>query len=311
MIVSQNPPQYFEIVSDVEEASNIIYKKLECDEPCMIARFGSNEFNIVINHMSIREKRHSWIKYIKSESYDWWWNKLAIKLFKDAAGFFPLREDCLHKFGDMMIKDIQQLDILGTWINKEYILTRNYPNIIKIKLLYLEPYWAEKPWTRALKDKKVLVIHPFVELIEKQYYEHRTQLFKNSDVLPEFKLQTIKAIQSSGDNNVKYETWFDALQYMKDEIDKRDFDIALIGCGAYGFPLAAHVKRSGKKAVHLGGALQLLFGIKGKRWEDPNYGIVSIGRKGAYLDLFNEHWCRPGDDFKPANAEMIENGCYW
>lgn len=49
---------------------------------------------------------------------------------------------------------------------------------------------------------------------------------------------------------------------MKDEIDKRDYDIALIGCGAYGFPLAAHIKRSGKKAVHLGGALQLLFGIK-------------------------------------------------
>lgn len=49
---------------------------------------------------------------------------------------------------------------------------------------------------------------------------------------------------------------------MKDEIDKQDYDIALIGCGAYGFPLAAHIKRSGKKAIHLGGALQLLFGIK-------------------------------------------------
>ena len=58
---------------------------------------------------------------------------------------------------------------------------------------------------------------------------------------------------------------------MKAQIDKEDFDICLIGAGAYGFPLAAYVKRKGKKAVHLGGALQLLFGIKGSRWEDPNH----------------------------------------
>ena len=56
-------------------------------------------------------------------------------------------------------------------------------------------------------------------------------------------------------------------------LDKQDYDICLIGAGAYGFPLAAHVKRKGKKAIHLGGALQLLFGVKGKRWEDPNYGV--------------------------------------
>lgn len=33
----------------------------------------------------------------------------------------------------------------------------------------------------------------------------------------------------------------------------------------YGFPLAAHVKHKGKQAIHLGGTLQLLFGIKGNR----------------------------------------------
>ncbi len=211
----------------------------------------------------------------------------------------------------MMIKDTQQLDVLGSWINKEYILTNKLTNLIRVKLLFLEPYWSGSPWTRALKGKKVLVIHPFAKLIEKQYNENRNLLFNNPEVLPEFDLQTIQAVQSNGDNNVKFETWFDALQFMKDEIDKRDYDIALIGCGAYGFPLAAHVKRNGKKAVHLGGALQLLFGIKGKRWENPNYGVGAFGRKGVYLELFNEYWCRPGDDVKPINVDKIENACYW
>ena len=63
----------------------------------------------------------------------------------------------------------------------------------------------------------------------------------------------------------QFNTWFDALDYMKSEIDKYDYDVCLIGCGAYGFPLATHVKHNGKQAIHLGGTLQLLFGIKGNR----------------------------------------------
>jgi hypothetical protein len=99
---------------------------------------------------------------------------------------------------------------------------------------------------------------------------------------------------------------------MKQEIDKKDYDICLIGCGAYGFPLAAHVKRQGKKAVHLGGALQLIFGIKGKRWEDPHYGVSQWNiPQGYYLSMVNEYWVRPGEDLKPTNAQSVEGGCYW
>ena len=78
-------------------------------------------------------------------------------------------------------------------------------------------------------------------------------------------------------------------------------NIALIGCGAYGFPLAAHVKRKGKKAVLLGGALQILFGIKGKRWEEH----PQISR------LMNEHWTRPLKNEVPNNSVKIDGGSYW
>ena len=65
-------------------------------------------------------------------------------------------------------------------------------------------------------------------------------------------MHTIKAVQTIADQqDSRFDTWFDALEYMKDEISKVDFDIALIGCGAYGMCLAAHVKRLGKQAVHL------------------------------------------------------------
>ena len=97
---------------------------------------------------------------------------------------------------------------------------------------------------------------------------------------------------------------------MKTRIDATDYDVALIGCGAYGFPLAAHAKRMGKQSVHLGGALQLLFGIKGKRWENPNYGERELGN-GSYLQLINETWVRPSDQDKPATADQVEEACYW
>ena len=114
----------------------------------------------------------------------------------------------------------------------------------------------QHPWTYSLKGKKILVVHPFSETIESQYKNKKKKLFKNSEVLPEFaSLQTIKAVQSIAGNPVGFDTWFDALDWMKSEIDKKDFDIALLGCGAYALPLAAHIKRMGKKVVHMGGVL--------------------------------------------------------
>ena len=108
-----------------------------------------------------------------------------------------------------------------------------------------------------------------------------------------------------------FKDWFEALDWMKTRMDATDYDIALIGCGAYGFPLAAHAKRMGKQSVHLGGALQLLFGIRGKRWDDPSYGRETLQDKGSYLRLFNLNWVYPGEKYKPVHASDIENGCYW
>lgn len=89
---------------------------------------------------------------------------------------------------------------------------------------------------------------------------------------------------------------------MESVIDKVDYDVALIGCGAYGMPLAAHCKRMGKKAVHLGGALQLLFGIRGNRWETE---------QDIYKQFMNEHWVRPLESERPKVALNVENACYW
>ena len=89
---------------------------------------------------------------------------------------------------------------------------------------------------------------------------------------------------------------------MKNQMDQSDYEIALIGCGAYGMSLAAHAKRQGKIAVHMAGWTQMLFGIYGNRW---------IEDQPEFKKYINEYWTRPGVDERPKNAEIVEGGCYW
>lgn len=224
---------------------------------------------------------------------------------------FPIYGRELNEVRRMMIEDSKQLDILGSWLpDEETMITDFNLNLTKVTLLSLEPYWSKNPWSRVLEGKKVLVIHPFASLIEQQYKEKRGLLFDDKQVLSKFDLKTIKAVQSLG-GDCEYSDWFEALDSMKKQMNATDYDIVLLGCGAYGFPLAAHAKRMGKQAVHLGGALQLLFGIRGKRWDNPDYGIQEFGKQNTYKTLFNDSWIYPSASYIPSKAKQVEGGCYW
>lgn len=284
--------------------SQLIYSKLISDKPCMIARFGSTELSALVNYLGVNSSTHSYLKYIQGKQPEWWWNKNIMNQMQQWSGFFPPTPENMQKFGELMIKDIPMVDILGSWIPQEKLFKEELKQVISVNLELLNPYWSNTPWTKALAGKKILVIHPFAETIKRQY-ARRKLLFKNPDILPPFELKTIKAVQSLGGTN-RFKNWFDALQWMKNEMDKTDYDICLIGCGAYGFPLAAHAKRQGKKAVHIGGSLQLLFGIRGARWENPHYNETY-----NYATLMNEYWVKPDENEKPKNAQQVEGACYW
>ncbi|MCO7319150.1 hypothetical protein OKE80_07530 [Riemerella anatipestifer] len=146
------------------------------------------------------------------------------------------------------------------------------------------------------------MIHPFEDSIRYQYEVNRTNLYKNENILPEFDLKIIKAVQSIANEKVDYLTWFDALEDMKNKIDLVDLDVAIIGCGAYGLPLASYIKNKGKQAIHLGGVTQFLFGIKGARWEGWNDYLSLRKENGKY-------WIRPRET--PKGYNEVEGGCYW
>lgn len=74
-----------------------------------------------------------------------------------------------------------------------------------------------------------------------------------------------------------------------------------IGAGAYGLSLASYIKDLGKKVIHLGVAIQMLFRVYGQRWAiHPDF-----------QNIINEHWTKPTPNEKPKNAAKVENACYW
>lgn len=272
-----------------EDGNDLCKEYLLTDKPCMLGRIGTIEMGVIQAYL---DKKAGLIKCV---------GESRINLLCNNAGFFPNTEKAIDNFAETYLEAIKEIDAFGVFCNhmEDYLIHKYAPNAKLYQFTTYEPFYYEHPWSYALKNKTVLVIHPFEDSIISQY-KNRESLFDNPEVLPEFKLKTIKAVQTIGSNTGGFDNWFDALEYMKNEIDKVDFDIALIGCGAYAFPLAAYVKRLGKKSVITAGATQLLFGIKGARWDNAQTPIP-----------YKDTWIRPNKDEVPIDANSVENGCYW
>ncbi|MBD5464204.1 MAG: hypothetical protein HDR24_14320 [Lachnospiraceae bacterium] len=272
-----------------------IADKIREGTPFMAGRFGNTELSVMT---SVLKRRMFGDEPEIQERFEEWFHNLG-----ELSGFFPEDPVLAEKFTDLMLDSCKDVDILAMYhcYMDDYVITEYMPKTRVSFLNNIEPWRCRKPWTAALKGKKVLVIHPFEESIKEQYRKHDL-LFPGTEVLPDFELKTLKAVQTiAGEKDERFATWFDALDYMYQEALKIDFDVAILGCGAYGFPLAVKLKNAGKQAVHMGGVTQILFGIKGRRWIDnPRSGIK-----------FNEAWIYPKESETPKNCKVVENHCYW
>lgn len=300
---------------DRQSANDKIYNLLTNEKPCMISRFGTTELICINNYLCITSDK-LYIKklwnYISDKTHTPWWFEDHFHYMNVYSGIFPPNKNTVERFAQRNLEDIPLIDLLGSFqYYEKFMPLRSDVQFVHLETLY--PFFVERPWTKALEGKKVLVVHPFETTIKSQY-NHRDQLFNNSYILPEFELITLRAIQSAADVTVPFADWFEALKYMEDKISEIDFDICILGCGGYGMPLAAHVKRLGKKAIHLGGGSQLLFGIKGKRWDNTDYGTDFNTPQlftTPYCSLYNNYWVKPYPEDTPKTADRIDGACYW
>lgn len=221
---------------------------------------------------------------------------------QNLSGVFPTDDETLRRFCDLYMTCAQSADLLALWdVGAEREVIRGCKGTLFTKLRALEPYYHANPWSAALAGKKVLVVHPFKQTILRQY-ARREALFPGTEILPSFAdLTVVQAVQGLAGQQTGYASWFDALAAMQAQMDAADYEVAIIGAGAYGLPLAAHARDTGHTAIQMSGATQLLFGIKGKRWDD--HPVLS--------KLYNDAWVRPAPDEGISRRETVEGGSYW
>lgn len=269
-----------------QDGNEYIRTMIESGKAAFAARGGATEMRCIAEYL----KKHSFSDKIKKE-------------ISELSGVFPNDANTLERFCELYMSSMESADLISLWgVGAESQVVHTRCTGAKFtKLHALEPYYFDKPWSEALSGKKVLVIHPFKKTILSQY-QKREQLFPGRSILPAFKsFQCIQAVQSIAGEKTDFESWFDALEYMKQQIARVDFDIAIIGAGAYGLPLASYCKEIGKQAVQMSGATQLLFGIKGKRWDE--HPVIS--------KFYNAAWVRADKSETPTRKQKVEGGSYW
>jgi len=152
---------------------------------------------------------------------------------------------------------------------------------------------------KMMNNKKVLVISSFDGLIRRQFESGNLyKIYENYPII--VKLETIK-FPYCFHNNGPHENYFETLEFVFNEIKSIDFDIAILGCGAYGHMLCHKIDTElCKDAIYVGGSIQILFGIISSR--EKEHGKIK----------YDNNWISEiPDEYKPTNFKLIENGCYW
>ena len=267
---------------NVEIIESILHKK-----PKSFGKIGSVESSYINHYLDGYD-----FKYI-SKKYN---NQLYAN-----AGIYIKDDSDFQNWSEMYINAIKNTDFLLQWSDSDKKLLgkiKRKDNISR-SFIGLEPFTLNSSgWHYFLKDKKVLCISPFSKSIQKNIKNYNF-IWNNAHIGQLYTIQTSYPEILEGKNPI---SWKIKLQNVVDEINKVDFDVATIGYGGFSLIIGEYIRSLGKTSIHLGGANQILYGIKGKRW-DKNFE--------KYSWYGGNHWIRPAKNEVPEFSKMIEDGAYW
>lgn len=284
-------------LSDIERARDDIFSG---QKPFLISRFGNVEFSAF---REIYDSRRD-LGLIERLSLSVFGRlagireKTKIRLRLNAGVFSASSNADFVHFFEEYYKCVSEIDFFFRWFSGDALLLKAGLRASIAPLEYLNILQSPKFFEGVFESKKLLIVSPHVNTIKYQFENSYPQLCEHLGV-DDFSVATIQTFHKihGGDGD-----WFVELERLKQEIlgAREGVDFIILGCGAYGLPLAAFAKSIGISAIHLGGATQLLFGIIGERWIDliDDTGISNF-------------WIRPLDSDRPKGFELIEGGCYW
>lgn len=278
----------------------IIEQALQNKTGALIGRQGSIELEAVLSFM---------LKQPASSSRD--------ELLQNNAGIFPVsNERIFSAWRQEYLDSLKQADALAVgWYSQLASLEQQLLNHVAfhgvtIPLRALEPYYLsfDSGWQTTFNGRNITVVSSFTETMQRQ---NLNRVWPGADPTGLTTSKSVSFVRSfysptcATDGKCGWPNGIDdsikALSFLEEQVLQTKCEIVLIGCGGIGMPLAARLKRHGMVCIVVGGAIQNLFGIRGKRW--VKHDVISA--------FWNEDWVYPSKDEAPIGAQKIEGACYW
>jgi hypothetical protein len=230
------------------------------------------------------------------------------------AGIFPTTTTSISSWIRKTLAAVQDSDLLvAGWYKPIAADELDFLRAIGkrgpyLPLRALEPYYVPEAyqWTSALEGRRVAVVSSFAETACAQA-GRATAVWNGRAVLPKASYLPVETrysprlAQGRAAWPDTVTSWETAVTHVVNRVMEQDADIVLIGCGGLGMVIGHELRMRGKVCIVMGGAIQVLFGIKGQRWQ--NHSIIST--------FWNDAWVWPRLEDTPGGAEEIESGCYW
>jgi hypothetical protein len=279
----------------IEQDNQFIKKIIEADKPFFIGRIAGIELKIAysIQHRRPIDMMHE------------------IEELENNAGIHIKDIESLYHYADALLASYDHCTAIAEWETTgevfaitgdgQKLVTGRTPQIPKIMAQSLEPYYVKDSWMPALRGKRILIIHPFAKTIQQQL-PNLSQIYPNREWFPECTITCLAPPLTLARNHQNKDWKVHLDEFLVKVAEQTDIDVALVAAGGYGMLISDYLyTKMNKSVMYIGGALQLFFGIIGKRWF-TNKEIMA---------LMNDEWVRPVAADKPANFIKVEKGCYW
>jgi len=159
----------------------------------------------------------------------------------------------------------------------------------------------------SLRGKRLLLLAPFADLLRQRATQADFEGTWSRIGKRWFHPAGVDAIEFpygyDPETQRRFPTALHLFDHIVEQVERKPFDVALIAAGGLGIPLASRIKTLGRVAISLGGHLQVLFGVRGKRWRE---------REFWQQNYFNAHWVAMPERYHPAAKDRVsDNGAYW
>lgn len=273
-----------------------IRRQLSGSKPALIGRFGAVEYSLVkkVNvgkPFSLLDRKMAWVN----------------------AGIWPPTDRNLKDFVRIYERSFATATSVAVWPEEllpgqQQLISKITPEASQIPLSSLDPVLLasklppETIWSSLTNSKRVLVVHSMVKSISKQMNSldsiHQGSIFSPGTVIV-IKPPVTNGLYFWGRGYPKQLREFQ--KQLEDVLTDFSPDYALVAAGAYGMPIAATLQNAGVPSLYVGGALQLMFGIMGHRWQS----------RPEITSQVNDFWLSHPIDKPPFGFRLVERGTYW